>query len=368
MGDMGYSALGVKHQAAPVVVRINDTVDADEMLGIGAAETYDASELFTGGVGILKYAAEPSGTNKAALTATNEDDGRMLTITIKSGAHYMAADAESDPMDSGRMEITVTATDEADVQVSTTIHVVRNKAPVVPDNATEIPPLLIGTQMAKSLGETPEWPGGDAYVCEMMNSCVLTLLHNAVSGNHFEDEDGTLMYSAVSEDTSKVQVSTNADGKLVFTGVASTEKDDGMNDFATEGVTITVTATDMGDLTSDEVIFKVLVNAQPARTDVAIPAVTLDDEPRTIDVSHFVTDHEDITYTVMDNEANAYVTVTNDEGTRGAEVLLTPTLNGLNGSREVKIRAAEPSGTPIREDGIVGQYVDFSIMVTNAAN
>ena len=339
------------------------------MLGIGEAETYDASRLFTGGAGMLKYAVATSGTNKAALTATNEDDGPMLTITIKSGNHYMAADAESDPMDVGRMEITVTATDEADVQVSTTIHVVRNKAPVVPSGATPIPNLLIGTQMAKSLGDTPDWPGGSDYVCEMMNSCVLTLLHSAPSGNHFEDEDETLMYSAVSEDTSKVQVSTNMDGKLMITGAGSTEKDDGMNAFATEGVTITVTATDMGDLTSDERTFKVLVNAQPARTDVAIPAVTLDDEPRTINVSHFITDQEDITYTVMDNEANAYVTVANDSGgTRGDQVVLTPTENGLNGSREVKIRAAEPPGTPIREDGIVGQYVDFSIMVTNAAN
>jgi hypothetical protein len=341
------------------------------MLGIGEAETYDASELFTGGAGMLKYAVATSGTNKAALTATNEDDGPMLTITIKSGVFYTAADAASAPLDMERMEVTVTATDEADVQVSTTIHVVRNKAPVVPSNAAAIPNLLIGTQMAKSLGDPPDWPGGGDYVCEMMNSCVLTLLHSALSGNHFEDQDETLMYSAVSEDTSKVQVSTNMDGKLVITGVASTEKDAGTNAFATEGVTITVTATDMGDQTSDERTFKVLVNAQPARTDVAIPAVTLDDGPRTINVSHFITDQEDITYTVMDNdedEANAYVTVTNTGGTRGDEVILTATENGLNGSREVKIRAAEPSGTANREDGTVGQYVDFSIMVTNASN
>ena len=367
MGPTGPAAFAVK-SATPAVVRIND-IDA----GVGAAKTYDASGLFTGG-GSRTYEAEVQGTNMGDLTVTNEDGGSMLTITLKAtvGDHYQAMDAADDD-DPGlnRMEIKVTATGENDAQAETVIYVVRNKAPAILADGAAIPDLLIGTQPAKGLDGT-QWPGGDVYTCEMMNACVVTLVHDSgtPSDNHFTDDDAKLTYSAESEDSAKVGVTTTADGKLMITGMASTEKADGTNEFATEGVTITVTATDEGLIASEKKMFKVIVNAQPALTDVVIPAVTLEEEgARTIDVSHFLKDADDLSYTVRDNaDANAHVTVTNTGGTRGAEVMLAPTENGLNGTREVKIRATEPQGTANREDGSVGQYRDFSIMVTNASN
>jgi hypothetical protein len=365
--------LAVKHQVSSVVVVINDGMDADNDLIVGEAESYDASQLFTGGLAPVTYKPEAIGTHKANITVENTDGGAMLTITIEdaAGNRYSAADAAAanNLMDNTRFDVTVTATDAAGVQVETTIHVIRNRPPMIPTGAAEMPNLNIGTQMAEKLAGS-DWPGGNDYVCDMMNTCVLTLTH-ADSNGHFQDDDETLTYSAVSADTSKVQVSTNDDGKIVVMGVASTERDDDTAEmFDSEGVTITVTATDEGDLTSDERTFKVLVNAQPARSDVAIPAVKLETEAgRPIDMSLFVEDNDMISYTVQDNTGDdgpfPHVTVSSPVNN---VVTFTPTANGLNGTRVVTIRAAEPEGQNITPTGSVGQYLDFTITVENAQN
>ena len=353
-----------------MVIRINDGENADGNLIVGEPQMYDASTLFTGGVPPLTYEAEVTGTNMAHLTAENTDGGAMVTITVDEDALatlYSAENAASDPLDATRMEVKLTATDSAGAQTETTIYVIRNKPPTVPTGAPAIPNLNIGTQMAEKL-EGSNWPGGTDYMCEMMNSCVLTLSH--ASGGQFEDDDETLTYSAVSDDTSKVQVSTNDDGKLVIMGVGSTERDDATAEtFDDDGVTITVTATDEGGLMSEEKTFKVLVNAQPARSDVAIPLVKLDDGARPLDVSVFLEDEDTLAYTVLDNDATEdgpfpYVTVTST----GSVVTFTPTENGLNGTRMVTIRAAEPEGAAISATGSVGQYLDITITVENASN
>ena len=210
-----------------------------------------------------------------------------------------------------------------------------------------------------------------------MGSCKLTITgrrrpRRHASDKHFTDF-GKLTYHAESADPTKVSV--EGGDKITVTGVASTAKDDGTNTFDAEGVTITVTAMDSGRMVSAKRTFKVVVDAQPARSDVVIPSVTLDEDTpaagRDINVAFFVKDATGTTVYSLQDNAETHASVTADI-TEAGVLTLMPTEDGINGSREVKIRAAEPQGTDHEMDsggdGSVGQYLDFSIMVENAAN
>ena len=102
--------------------------------------------------------------------------------------------------------------------------------------------------------------------CTYLNSCTLTFdqTYDRDADNdrtvHFYDE-GDLTLTA-SSDNESVGVMPSSDGKsIVITGRSSTESK-GMNRFVEEGVTVTVTATDGGDLTAER-HFEVVVNAAP---------------------------------------------------------------------------------------------------------
>ena len=246
--------------------------------------------------------------------------------------------------------------------------VVRNAPPsTVAAQTEDLPNLLIGTQAAESLMGS-NWPGGDDYVCDMMNSCVLTPMVDSDTNTgtaHFHDF-GDLTFTAVSSDPSKVAVMGGA--KITLTGMATTHAD-GMNRFADEGVTITVTAVDAGLVASAEKTFKVIVNAYPERNDVAIPGVILDEGMRMIATTLFFADPEGasgITYEVLDN-AGTEPSVTAAVDSSGV-LTLTPTENGINGSREVTVRAKEREGSASGENASVGQYLDMMFNVSNTSN
>jgi hypothetical protein len=290
------------------------------------------------------------------------DDGTTVSIKLKAGA------TEYDPA-MGYM-VTISAKDEVlGVTETQDLMVVRNAPPSTDaDDTGDLPDLLIGTQPAKSLMGS-SWPGGDDYVCDMMNSCVLTPMVDSATTNreaHFHDF-GDLTFTAVSSDPSKVAAAGGA--KITLTGMATTHAD-GNNRFAMEGVTITVTAMDAGGVASAEKTFKVIVNAQPARNDVAIPGVILDDGPRMIATTLFFADAEGATgirYEVLDN-AGTQASVTAAVDLSSGVLTLTPTLNGINGSREVTVRAMESPGSVSGENASVGQYLDMMFNVSNTSN
>jgi hypothetical protein len=361
MGDMGYSALIVR-STTPDPIQVNDKVDADDMQQLGDPVTMDISGLFSGGSDMVTYSAalvtdvvdgtaiDNSGNLEVAAA------GSILTVTLKAAASVY------DP-EMG-YPVRVTATDAVlDTEVSQDVMVIRNRAPQV--TTEELDDLVIGTQAAAPV-EGSSWPGEDV-TCAMMNSCEIGVDVMADTSGHFQDY-GTLTYEAESDDPSKVSVMTSDDGKkIIVTGLASTA-DGANNRFDEEGVTISITATDSGLLTSTKKTVKVIVRAQPKRTDTPIPAVTISGtetaDNRLLVISDFVEGAS--VYTVPDNPTrHPHVTA----AISGANLTLSATEMGTNGSRDVVVRAAEEAGGIATAAGSsVGQYLDITISVTNAAN
>jgi hypothetical protein len=207
----------------------------------------------------------------------------------------------------------------------------------------------------------------------MLNVCTITLEmgDDASSDVHYQD-DGPLTYTATA-DKANVSVASTADGKsIILTGVTTTMAASKANTFASEGVTVTVTATDAGGMYATNYL-KVIVDARPVPgadvgpTAFVFPAATVGDTI-TIPLASYATDPEgaDVTFYLADSSrvANNKATA---EITNGSLVV---TAGAFKGSRTFNIRGYEPvtehetdSGTA--DTGGVGQWYEFSLTVDN---
>ena len=390
-GDPGFSALTLD-ASKDLTVLINDGEDAAGGPTIGGPKPVDLTEYFSGGSDMITYSATRAEANKDHLDVSYE--GTMATITLKSAATGYNPAAPSDNGNGGDgYPVTVKAEDMVlETEMTVTLTVVRNAAPEHGND--EMPNLIIGTDPKKSLMGS-DWPSDDGGAmntfisCETMDTCTLTMQKGddpAMKDVHqFVDYGGKLTYRVESEDRDKVMVQGGA--KITVTGVTSTETAAGVNTFEAQGVTITVWAMDMGTppMESEKRTFKVIVDAQPVLSDDAmIPPITLgrddpdtsdvDESRRELDLTFFVEDATsgDARWFLPDNEGT-YPRVMAD--INAGVLMLEPTTNGINGPREVKVRYAEPVGGNHERDsssptgsGSVGQYLDFSIMVTNDSN
>ena len=178
------------------------------------------------------------------------------------------------------------------------------------------------------------------------------------------------------ESSDEDKVTATGGNKVTITGVASTAVTAAgttSNTFADQGVTITVTAMDAGMLRSAKKSFMVIVKKAPTRNNVAIPDVTLEEGgtngARTVDTTLFYSGGTGtLAYSLIDDDATHPNVRAAMDGSTGV-LTLTATPNGLNGDREVKFRVAEDTGAAANSEGSsVGQYLDMSIMVTNASN
>jgi hypothetical protein len=402
-GPVGPSPIAAKTGAGTVLL-INDVTNADESITVGGPETFDVSSEFSGGDSSVTYKAAMSVTDAAATPApyTISLTGSMLTVTLASTTaqeYEEPADGDTDGDIEGdelndAYEITLSATYN-DVTVTRPLYVLRNQAPrTFGDTGVtgiiRIENVRLGSQEAARDATVPhkdwtatadaaiegnDWPddAANAYIkCSMLNVCTITLV-NAANDAHFQD-DGDLTYTATA-DKANVTVASTANGKsIILTGVTTTMAASKANTFASEGVTVTVTATDAGGMYATNYL-KVIVDARPVPgadvgpTAFVFPAATVGDTI-TIPLASYATDPEgaDVTFYLADSSraANNKATATITDGN------LVVTSGAFTGPRTFNLRAYEPvidhaMDTTATSPAIggVGQWREFSLTVDN---
>jgi hypothetical protein len=398
-GPVGPSPIAAKTGAGTVLL-VDDVTKADDTVSVGGAETFDVSSEFSGGDSSVTYKAAMSATDAAATPApyTISLTGSMLTVTLASAtaANYTepVTPATGEVTLGGAYAITLSATYN-DVTVTRPLYVLRNQAPrTVGDTGVtgigRIDNVRLGSQEAARDATVPhkdwtatadaaiegnDWPddAANAYIkCSMLNVCTITLV-NAANDAHFQD-DGDLTYTATA-DKANVTVASTANGKsIILTGVTTTMAASKANTFASEGVTVTVTATDAGGMYATNYL-KVIVDARPVPgadvgpTAFVFPAATVGDTI-TIPLASYATDPEgaDVTFYLADSSraANNKATATITDGN------LVVTSGAFTGPRTFNLRAYEPvidhaMDTTATSPAIggVGQWREFSLTVDN---
>jgi hypothetical protein len=237
---------------------IND-IDSDDDNTVddpGEAQTIDLTDYFRGGTAPFEYGTPTRTSNGTqAIEVALVDSGPMLTVSV--------VDNGQDELDS--FEIKVTDADGSSVDI--TVNARRNDAP---EGETGDQEDVVGTQPPAEAPATIE-------DCPLANECVATV--------EFADDDAEemLTFTAVSADTSKVEVvrvdtEGNTMANVVLRGIASTWAADATPDVeATTDpghipVMVTITATDRGGETVEDTV-AVRVDGAPVAK--AIPGATL---------------------------------------------------------------------------------------------
>ena len=384
------------------------------------AITYDMSKEFEGGYGDVAYT--PTRTVAADdKTYAISHTGSMLTITLAktvavghtepaaggANENVESLDTGEYKTDGGLSEadefgVKIVAKDTEGVTRERYVYAVRNKAPTAPEDE-DIDPVRLGLLSDKRETMLPHkdygagaadgaaaepwnnysWPvasPGSFISCTLINTCKVTPTQSkGATGVAFSFvDDGALTFTAVT-DSANVDVEVADDGAaLTLIGRTSTINADGVNRFADQGVTVTVTAKDGGGLTAEKT-FRVLVNSPPVAVaglpttftiakvvPPAVPAVL------TVQMSAHFKDPEGATtmrYYIappFGEDYNSRVVVALDAGA------LTLTMGAYKGSREITVRAYEPATVhggevdatqPVTEG--VGQWHDITFTVVN---
>ena len=281
-GDLGTGAF--RAWQTPVLVFINDSKNADDMIAPGGMKTVDLSEYHRGGLGPFSYKVTEAtaDTEQLILKETLSDDGDMLTVKLTvTAAVPEEVDEQYEPAD-----FVITVTDAGGSEVPLPVIASRNRTPTRDDASTAPVAIKVGmsgestTDKDDAIVDGYTTPTNTKVACKTFDNCTYTM-----DANDFNDDDygpvadntldtlSALSYSATSRDTGKASVSVDG-GKLVVMGHAATRKRDAagvcMPSAADDDapVYIGVTATDRGDLPSDKVeqFLSVTVDEPPVST------------------------------------------------------------------------------------------------------
>ena len=237
----------------------------------------------------------------------------------------------------------VTVTDSAGTTADVAIPVRRNRAPTADGtqtNATMDSPITVGNAL-------PDMPPEMTAPCPAAGECALmiTLFQDGDTETNNGAGDKEKLTYTVKEIDKEDALSASFDGaNLVLVGTEATLDDD---DAATtfDGVQVTVTATDEGDLSVDGVIY-VMVNGAPT-ADGATPPVVLTQSSAAVtdaisNLGAYFKDPEEQTLSYKAESTNARiveVAAANLEFSAGTTISLIP--HGV-GTTTVTVTAREP--------------------------
>jgi hypothetical protein len=280
-GTPGINALVATGGTATIPVN-NDADNADSV-GDTPAD-WDVSEYFTGGAGELTY--KDGGEVNADLTEDGDSyyevtvsPAGIASLSVRDISETGAGIQPGDPDDTEAalfVRFVVTATDENGIEASKTVVVQRNIAPAVVTGTQIEVTGGVGTQDAAN----PSEDEAETMVRPNLNQFVVELNVAVTSGGdvHFTDADpDSVMITAESSDSSVASVAVDGQ-KVIVTGHTATDADAATD--TPEMVTITLKATDAGDMTSEEKTFDVMVIAGPkAKSSIGSQTYDVGDEP-----------------------------------------------------------------------------------------
>ena len=205
---------------------------------------HDVKPYFRGGKEPLTYAlvetSEATDTFKAAIDPMTGMVTVTLTTATDTGAGGTTDYEPANNMDGSR--VTVKATDDDKFSTGTnvlTIHVLRNRAPVIPAGAAELT-TRVGSQT-----------GTDAVTaeCKVFNACEYTIPNGAFEDDIYVEADGTPADFFTYTVTNAVKASATVKGnKVTITGISPTWNKAKKPAAGDDPAIVTITATDLGGM------------------------------------------------------------------------------------------------------------------------
>ena len=244
-GPMGIGVLALV-RTTPVYIWVPD----DTRGRYGALPVpHDVKPYFRGGKAPITYAlmekSEATDTFKVAIDPMTG----MVTVTLTTATDTGAGgttDYEPAVDDMTGSRVTVKATDDDKFSTGInvlTIHVLRNRAPVIPDDASDTPLMTtVGSQTGTDAAETNT-------ECTVFNACEYTIPPGAFDDDIYDTTDGTPAGFFTYTVTNTAKASATVKGnKVTITGISPTWNKDKKTAAGDDPAIVTITATDLGGI------------------------------------------------------------------------------------------------------------------------